>query len=107
MGAYDYVEKPFTADKIVTVLKRACETARLKKKNIDLKTKVIDRSEIIGQSPAINKLKSRNRENFANFWQSNDYWKYWVRKGASSATHSSSFKICIRTICYLLSNSSY
>ncbi|KJV54890.1 sigma-54-dependent transcriptional regulator [Orientia tsutsugamushi] len=58
MGAYDYVEKPFTADKIVTVLKRACETARLKKENIDLRTKVIDRSEIIGQSPAINKLKA-------------------------------------------------
>ncbi|KJV54964.1 AAA domain family protein [Orientia chuto str. Dubai] len=58
MGAYDYVEKPFTANRIVTILQRACEAAKLKKENIDLCAKVIDRSEIIGQSPAINKLKA-------------------------------------------------
>lgn len=58
MGAYDYIEKPFTADKILTVLKRACEVARLKKENIDLKSKVVDHSEMIGNSSAINKLRS-------------------------------------------------
>lgn len=58
MGAYDYLEKPFTHDKLVIMLKRACETARLKKENNDLKLRVIDKTDLIGSSSAISKLKS-------------------------------------------------
>jgi two-component system nitrogen regulation response regulator NtrX len=58
MGAYDYLEKPFTHDKLLILLKRACETAKLKRENYDLKTKVIDKTEIIGTSAAISRLKS-------------------------------------------------
>lgn len=58
MGAYDYLEKPFTQDKLLIMLKRACEVAKLKRENFDLKSKVADRYEIIGNSAAINKLKS-------------------------------------------------
>ena len=31
IGAYDYLEKPFTQDKLMIVLKRACEAAKLRK----------------------------------------------------------------------------
>lgn len=58
MGAYDYLEKPFTHDKLMIVLKRACESAKLKRENIDLKSKVIDKTELVGTSSAIAKLKS-------------------------------------------------
>jgi two-component system nitrogen regulation response regulator NtrX len=59
LGAYDYIEKPFTHDKLVILLKRACEAARLKRENIDLKAKVVDRTEIVGTSSCVNKLKNQ------------------------------------------------
>jgi two-component system nitrogen regulation response regulator NtrX len=58
MGAYDYIEKPFTHEKLMIVLKRACEASRLKKENIDLKSKVLDKTELVGNSAVINKLKN-------------------------------------------------
>ncbi|NDB85689.1 MAG: sigma-54-dependent Fis family transcriptional regulator [Alphaproteobacteria bacterium] len=58
MGAYDYIEKPFTHEKLMIVLKRACEAAKLKRENIDLKAKVIDRTEMVGQSHAVCKLRT-------------------------------------------------
>ncbi len=57
MGAYDYLEKPFTHDKLVVVLKRACEAAKLRRENIDLRSKVIDKTEFIGNSSVMTKLK--------------------------------------------------
>ncbi|MCC8398945.1 MAG: sigma-54 dependent transcriptional regulator [Rickettsia endosymbiont of Labidopullus appendiculatus] len=58
MGAYDYLEKPFSHDKLVILLKRACETTKLKRENLDLKSKVIDKTELIGNSHITTKLKS-------------------------------------------------
>ncbi len=58
MGAYDYIEKPFTHEKMMIVLKRACEASKLKRENIDLKSKVIDKTDLVGISVAANKLRS-------------------------------------------------
>jgi two-component system, NtrC family, nitrogen regulation response regulator NtrX len=58
IGAYDYLEKPFTQDKLMIVLKRACEAAKLRKENLDLRSKVIDKTEFIGNAPASLKLRS-------------------------------------------------
>ena len=58
MGAYDYLEKPFTHDKLVLVLKRACEATKLKRENLDLKSKIIDRTELVGNCPVSSKLKA-------------------------------------------------
>lgn len=57
MGAYDYLEKPFTHDKIVILLKRACEASKLRRENIDLRSKVIDKTEFVGTSSIITRLK--------------------------------------------------
>lgn len=57
IGAYDYLEKPFTHDKLMVVLKRACEAAKLRRENIDLRSKVIDKTEFIGSSSIITRLK--------------------------------------------------
>jgi two-component system nitrogen regulation response regulator NtrX len=58
MGAYDYLEKPFSHDKLVLLLKRACEASKLKRENIDLKSKVINKTELIGNSYVTTKLKN-------------------------------------------------
>ncbi len=58
MGAYDYIEKPFTHEKLMIVLKRACEAAKLKRENLDLKSKVIDKTEMLGSSSIVAKLKT-------------------------------------------------
>ena len=58
IGAYDYIEKPFTHEKLLIVLKRAVENSRLRRENIDLKSKVVDRSELVGASQPIIKLKA-------------------------------------------------
>ncbi len=58
MGAYDYLEKPFSHDKLVILLKRACEATKLKRENLDLKSKVINKTELIGNSHITAKLKS-------------------------------------------------
>jgi two-component system, NtrC family, nitrogen regulation response regulator NtrX len=58
LGAYDYIEKPFTHSKLMIVLKRACEVARLKKENLDLKSKIVDRGEMVGNSSQMVKLKN-------------------------------------------------
>jgi len=57
IGAYDYVEKPFTEDRLLVVVKRACETAKLQYENSELKRKVPVSHELIGSSSAITQLR--------------------------------------------------
>lgn len=58
LGAYDYIEKPFTADKLLITVKRAHEALRLKKENAELRKRIVSKLEFIGASPAVNQLKS-------------------------------------------------
>ncbi len=56
-GAYDFIEKPFKADRLVLVAERALETSRLKREVKDLRSRTPDASRIVGQSATINQLK--------------------------------------------------
>ena len=56
-GAYDYLEKPFKADKLVLLAERALETSKLKKEVNDLKKRSGDSTELLGQSIAMGKLR--------------------------------------------------
>jgi len=58
LGAYDYIEKPFSADKLIITIKRTCETIRLKKENIGLKKKIAKKVELTGKSEAITNLRA-------------------------------------------------
>ena len=57
-GAYDYLEKPFKADKLVLLAERALETSKLKKEVLDLKKRSGDSTELLGQSVAMGKLRA-------------------------------------------------
>ncbi len=56
-GAYDFIEKPFKADRLLLVAERALETSRLRKEVSELRKKSSDSLELIGASQAMNQLK--------------------------------------------------
>src|ERR1700712_1122193 len=57
IGAYDFIEKPFKADRLVLVADRALETSRLKREVSDLKTRALTPNRIVGKSTAANQLR--------------------------------------------------
>ncbi|MGH6828173.1 MAG: response regulator, partial [Rhizomicrobium sp.] len=57
-GAYDFIEKPFKADRLLNVVERALEAARLRREVQELKLKAGDDGEMIGQSSGIAQLRS-------------------------------------------------
>jgi two-component system, NtrC family, nitrogen regulation response regulator NtrX len=56
-GAYDFIEKPFKADRLVLVAERALENSRLKREVSELKRKSNDSVELVGASLAMNHLR--------------------------------------------------
>jgi two-component system, NtrC family, nitrogen regulation response regulator NtrX len=56
-GAYEYIEKPFNADRLVLVVERALETTRLKRENEDLRGRSGLDQELIGGSAAMRQLR--------------------------------------------------
>lgn len=56
-GAYDFIEKPFKADRLILVLRRAIEADRLRRENAELKIRVGQDTTLIGQSPLINHVR--------------------------------------------------
>lgn len=55
-GAYDFVEKPFNADRLVLAVNRALEAARLLRENADLRQRTPDWG-LIGSSSAVTSLR--------------------------------------------------
>ncbi|MDP7650659.1 MAG: sigma-54 dependent transcriptional regulator [Rhodospirillales bacterium] len=56
-GAYDFIEKPFTADRMILIVERAVEAARLRQEIQELKIRAGADDELIGKSPAINQVR--------------------------------------------------
>ncbi len=55
-GAYDFVEKPFNADRLVLAVNRALEAARLQRENTELRARTPDWG-LIGSSSAVTALR--------------------------------------------------
>ncbi|MBX3520319.1 MAG: sigma-54-dependent Fis family transcriptional regulator [Xanthobacteraceae bacterium] len=56
-GAYDFIEKPFNADRLVVVASRAIETLRLRREVNALKQFSSHAQKLVGQSAAMNTLR--------------------------------------------------
>src|SRR5207248_8238166 len=56
-GAYDFIEKPFKADRLILVATRALETSRLKREVKELKQLAPAASVLTGRSPCMNQLR--------------------------------------------------
>jgi two-component system, NtrC family, nitrogen regulation response regulator NtrX len=57
-GAYDFIEKPFTAERLLLIVQRAMETTRLKRENSALKARSSSSDDLIGSSPVMGALRS-------------------------------------------------
>ncbi|MDH3194801.1 MAG: sigma-54 dependent transcriptional regulator [Hyphomicrobiales bacterium] len=56
-GAYDYIEKPFKADRLVLIADRALEASRMRKELAELKHKSGEILGLIGSSSMMNQLR--------------------------------------------------
>ncbi|MEY1555420.1 sigma-54-dependent transcriptional regulator [Yoonia sp. R2331] len=58
-GAYDFIEKPFNIDQLMVVIRRAMETSRLRRENVELKRGETATAEMLGDSAAFRALKAQ------------------------------------------------
>jgi two-component system, NtrC family, nitrogen regulation response regulator NtrX len=56
-GAFDFIEKPFKADRLILIAERALENSQLKREVRDLKRRTGDTAELIGTSVAVSQLR--------------------------------------------------
>jgi two-component system, NtrC family, nitrogen regulation response regulator NtrX len=56
-GAYDFIEKPFKADRLLLVADRALEASRLKREVKELKALAPLATALVGRSPSLNQLR--------------------------------------------------
>ncbi|HUD52957.1 sigma-54 dependent transcriptional regulator [Parvibaculum sp.] len=52
-GAYDFIEKPFKADRLILIVRRALEAYKLRRENDELRTRIGDDATLVGMSPVI------------------------------------------------------
>lgn len=58
-GAYDFIEKPFKADRLLLVASRALETSQLKREVRELKVRSGEPDRIVGRSTIIGQLRQQ------------------------------------------------
>jgi two-component system nitrogen regulation response regulator NtrX len=57
-GAYDFIEKPFKSDRLLLDIERAIEAAQLKRENAELRIRVGDGTDLIGDSTIMAQLRA-------------------------------------------------
>ncbi|HVY12854.1 MAG TPA: sigma 54-interacting transcriptional regulator, partial [Alphaproteobacteria bacterium] len=56
-GAFDFIEKPFKSDRLLLIVQKALEDARLRRENQELRVKLGHEFEMIGRSQAVIEIK--------------------------------------------------
>jgi two-component system nitrogen regulation response regulator NtrX len=59
IGAYDFLEKPFKADRLLLVVERAIEAAQLRRENEELKLRAGGDLDFVGVSPTANLVRQQ------------------------------------------------
>ncbi len=57
-GAYDFIEKPFQVDRLLLVVERAIEAARLKREVAELRQRAGTEYELVGDSGELNQVRA-------------------------------------------------
>lgn len=57
-GAYDFIAKPFNIDQLLVVIRRAMETAKLRRENVSLRQQGSGMNDMVGSAPAFKALRS-------------------------------------------------
>ena len=52
-GAFDFIEKPFKSDRLILIISRALESARLRRENMALRARAVAGDELIGESTVV------------------------------------------------------
>ncbi len=58
-GAYDFIEKPFKAERLILLVEKAIQDRKLKQKVLDFETKENKRMELIGKSVIFKNIKQK------------------------------------------------
>lgn len=61
LGAYDYIEKPLSLEKVTLMIRHALHQQRLEEENVRLRERMQKRYEMVGESPVMEKLKDQIR----------------------------------------------
>jgi two-component system nitrogen regulation response regulator NtrX len=56
LGAFDFIEKPFTSERVLVTVAKGLEVRELRQENRELKLAMESRYEIVGQSPSLRKV---------------------------------------------------
>jgi len=59
LGAFDFIEKPLSIDKVIVAINNALNFRRLEEENKYLRKKTLERHSINGNSPAVQELKKQ------------------------------------------------
>jgi two-component system, NtrC family, nitrogen regulation response regulator NtrX len=59
IGAYEFIEKPFKSDRLLLVVERAIEAARLKRENEELRLRAGGEQDLVGVSHAMTQLRQQ------------------------------------------------
>jgi len=59
LGAFDFIEKPLSLDKVILTINHALDFRRLAEENLMLRQEIDEQYEIIGKTPAIQKVRER------------------------------------------------
>jgi two-component system nitrogen regulation response regulator NtrX len=66
LGAWDFVEKPLSLDRTLTICRNALNLEELRKENLSLKKSLFMEDEMIGESPGMRKVRERIRQSAAS-----------------------------------------
>jgi len=59
LGAYDFLEKPLSLDKVVLTVKNALDRVRLEEENVRLRERLQTRNRLVGKSAAVRTLRAQ------------------------------------------------
>jgi two-component system nitrogen regulation response regulator NtrX len=59
LGAYDFIEKPLSVEKLLLTIQHALDRSRLERENLELRARALRAHEILGDSDVITSLKQQ------------------------------------------------